>query len=144
MSTRAFELLRQAELLSGDTLPVDLARYDEAVLREKLDFYYRARHEGAEASVTQDRAGVGEFAALRSSISCETEVDALLPSALVYHRFYVDDPLFRAAEPDDENTRVYNQYLGLRADRQINRERVDGALRYLAGLWPLVRGGTLL
>lgn len=141
MSRKAYELLGQVGLLVREDHPADLACFDEVTLREKLDHYYKSRAEGAETEIVTERAERGTFAALRSSISCIADIEQLLPSALVYHRFYVDDPLFRAAQPSSENTRAYNRYLGLRTDVLIDRKQVAQSLAYLASVAPLVRAG---
>ncbi len=146
MSRKAYELLREVELLDSQNKPAELAELDEPVLLEKLHFYHDSRSKAATAEVQAERVGRKELAALRSSISCSGHVDRLLNSALVYHRFFVDDPLFRMAQPTNDYSRACNSYLGFGERQPIDRKQLAQGLQFFSSIHSLVTAGlcTLL
>lgn len=143
MSVRALELLQAIGLLDDQLRVSDLSKYSPSNLQEILQYYRNDRLINAENDAQVARAPAGQFSALISSLSARNAILPLLPSCITYHRLLTSDPLIRLADVPDDFNRAQRQSLGMEPNPLPDTWRVENALRYFAGLAPLIRDGVI-
>ena len=143
MTVSALQALQDSELLDQNDKVVDISRIEPVVLQQKLDYYRNIRTRHAVSDAETSVSDADDLAALVSSVSAHNTVPHLLPSCFIYNRLYTNDPLMRSTRSTRDQSKVYNQYLGVDSEESPNAISVDKALRYFALLAPLIRIGVL-
>ncbi len=145
MSRNALKLLKDARLLNSDGSVSDsVGRLSDTELAKILEYYSNRRAQDAEQEIEQHRSKPKELSPFISSISGRSTPQALLASALVASKIYVNDPLaelgLRHAGRDSE----WRRSAGMDPEFSPTRGYVRSHLSFFSALAPLIDDGIIV